>query len=87
MKKGVCPKCGSTEVYHYYYPDQWLGGIQWGGGESGFIRINTNERGIGTVQWDSYLCTECGFFEHYILDKKLREVIKDPKSGWVKVNP
>ena len=81
------PKFGSTEVYHYYTPDQWMGGIQWGGGESSFIHINTNDRSMGTVQFDSYLCTHCDFFEHYIMDEKLREMVKDPRSGWVKVNP
>lgn len=82
MRKGVCPKCGSTEIYHSYIPHVG-GGIGW----ERYLIIKVQWGETATLDWDSYLCANCGYFENYIIDKEiLNKTIKDPKNTWEKVN-
>lgn len=68
MKRGICPKCGATEIY--------------AGTEvfnkSGSYSVNT----IPVTFWnyaplDNYVCGECGYVESYIADahqlRRIRE--------------
>ena len=72
MKNGVCPKCNSKTIYSqpqavYFY--------------QGHLHVSTGSQSSG-VQFTSYVCTACGYFENYITDQsKLAEVA----SKWKKV--
>lgn len=53
MKSGQCPKCGSSEVYR-----KTRGAL---------------EEGVSISLWaaatlDTYICTNCGYIENYVLD-------------------
>lgn len=53
MKSGQCPKCGSSDVYQR--------------------SKGPFEEGVSISLWaaatlDTYLCTNCGYVEHYALD-------------------
>ena len=66
MKDGRCPKCESTEVRGA------RGNFSWGA-EQG-VRIKTSMMVAGSPV-DTYICTDCGYFEHYVADPgKLSEV-------------
>jgi len=61
MKKGVCPKCQSKEVY---------GGTKFSP-KSGWNNSNTIPvSGLGTAALDNYVCGNCGYVESYIAKEK-----------------
>ncbi len=60
MKNGTCPKCGSSNVFMNEK------GIYWHDG----MRVNTGSTNWGSPKYESYICTDCGFFENYIIDAK-----------------
>lgn len=71
MRTGLCPKCGSGNVFMK---------------EDG-IRIGDNGLRIPTGMivkhspYISYVCTDCGYFENYIIDhNKLAEIAQQWKS-------
>lgn len=73
MKNGKCPNCGSKSIYTK--PK----GAQFGSG--GFF-VNTSMVS-SPVNYESYLCGDCGLVQTYLADeKKLGEV----KSKWTKVD-
>jgi predicted nucleic-acid-binding Zn-ribbon protein len=83
MRKGICLKCGSKEVYQCYVP-AYGGGIRWEG--CNHINLTTQWSCEPTREWVSYICTNCGYYENYILDRKVLELVKKPENLWVKVN-
>jgi predicted nucleic-acid-binding Zn-ribbon protein len=79
MKSGVCPKCGSTEVYSGAHISNKRGGYY----------ANTIPLGgywAQGVALDNYVCVNCGYVESYISDEKaLREIAqKWPRVGEAK---
>jgi predicted nucleic-acid-binding Zn-ribbon protein len=61
MKRGVCPKCGSVEVYRGPFGlDRLAGGL----GESGQLVVGATMGPLLT----SYLCAGCGYVERYVED-------------------
>ena len=60
MKTGKCPKCGSSSVYTR------RNGI---GEDSGARYIHGLSFVTTVTPVDTFLCTECGYFEHYIADR------------------
>ena len=85
MRKGVCPKCGSTEIYHCYDPKHG-GGIGWGDYPN-YIRFTSKWGSDGTKGFETFICANCGYFENYIIDREvLDKSIKDPANRWTKVN-
>lgn len=78
MKDGTCQKCGSTEIYESLDG----GGV---GGREHALGIR-NGAPLATYDWITYLCANCGFYENYLLDKKmLSAVVANPaKAGWKK---
>jgi len=68
MKTGICPKCGSHEVY---------GGteVKWKSGGYNFNCIPITA--FTATALDNYVCVDCGYVESYVTDKakiqKLRE--------------
>jgi len=75
MKSGKCPKCGSDAVRAA------RGGFGWGARESVYVQT---EMVVTATEVDNYLCTSCGYFEHYIADHgKLAEVAQ----RWAPVAP
>ena len=68
MKDGNCPKCGANEVYS-------------GAGlilKSGPFSSNAIPVSLTSMApLDNYVCTACGYVEHYIADsRKLKEIEK-----------
>ncbi len=60
MKSGVCPKCGSSEVY---------------GNVRGSHGINVDAWAIPRLNTILLVCTECGYLEFYVEDEtKLTEL-------------
>ncbi|MBM4241194.1 MAG: hypothetical protein FJ150_05985 [Euryarchaeota archaeon] len=75
MKDGKCPKCGSENVYTHDT------GISYDEDEI-YIYLD------GTIcEYDSYICTECGYFENYIREKDIRgvNVFEKVAQEWDKV--
>ncbi len=75
MKNGLCPRCGSKEVYSGT-------NIPF---KSGPFSSNAIPIGLTSMAaLDNYVCTSCGLVESYIADpSKLDEVAK----RWDKVAP
>jgi len=61
MKSGICPKCGSPEVY----------------GRTGSANVIVDPWSIPWLNTIVLVCTECGYLEFYVQDTvklvKLRE--------------
>ena len=74
MKRGICPACGSKEVY---------AGTQIGlkGGSYGSITIHIKL--FSYARLDNFVCVSCGYVESYILDAKSLESIAE---SWPKVD-
>ncbi len=76
MKSGICPKCGSSEVYS-------------GASLPPFAKMGSNwANTIPVTMWtlaplDNYICANCGFMESYVADPVKRAMIarKWPRSG------
>lgn len=73
MKSGVCPNCGSSEIY--------------AGTEVFFKRGVYGSNSIPISAWndtalDNYACADCGYVESYINDHSKLAAIKDK---WKKV--
>jgi len=60
VRTGRCPKCGSSSIYTR------RNGI---GEESGARYIHGLSLITTVTPVDTYLCTDCGYFENYIVDK------------------
>lgn len=78
MKDGKCPKCGSENVYTRE------GGIHY---EQHWIYLDTVGSEWKACKYDSYICTECGYFENYIREKDMRgsNVLEEVAQEWDKV--
>ncbi len=53
MKRGQCPKCSSSEVYH-----KIRGHLEEG--------VSISLWAVATI--DTYICSKCGYVENYVLD-------------------
>ena len=82
MRTGICPKCKSREIYKYANPS-FGGGIGWGDNPTK-IRIVANMYVDTLSKWESFICTNCGFFESYITDPEFLRNIANKKMEWVK---
>ncbi len=68
MKEGNCPKCGSSDVYSG-------AGLILKGGPFSSNAIPVSLTSVAPL--DNYVCTGCGYVEHYIADRyKLKEIAK-----------
>lgn len=82
MKNNQCPNCGSTRIYI----SQNGGGI----GDGYQINVHSSQYDsqmmVPTLEWQTHLCVECGYFENYLLDKEMLEKIaSNPEAnGWRK---
>jgi hypothetical protein len=72
MKRGQCPKCNSANVF------KKKNGIDWGDGSMNIYPGNMSSQS----DCDSYVCTDCGYFENYITDKGMLQQIQ---GNWTKV--
>ncbi len=72
MKKGVCLKCGSSDVYHAPNGAR----LEWRSGRSTFSEATC----------DTYVCTKCGYFEPYVsLRGDDPKRVDDIQANWRKV--
>jgi predicted nucleic-acid-binding Zn-ribbon protein len=61
MRKGVCPKCQSKEVYHGTKV-----GLKSGWNNSNTIPVT----GLKAAALDNYVCGGCGYVESYVAKEK-----------------
>ena len=76
MKSGVCPKCGSQEVYSGEHLPRWTKqGSYW----ANSVPIT----GWNYGELDNYVCVDCGYVESYIGNRaKLHKIAeKWPRVG------
>lgn len=64
MRNGICPQCGSDEVYKRN--NAWYLS---GGDKTGIKMLHENYAEYTAVP-TVYLCAHCGYFESYIEDPK-----------------
>jgi RNA polymerase subunit RPABC4/transcription elongation factor Spt4 len=76
MRDGVCPKCGSTEVYSNAQLPQF---VRYGSYYANSIPITVWRN----VALDVYVCAACGFVERYVSDPAKLSLItrKWPRAG------
>ncbi len=74
MKSGRCPKCNSTDVF------KRENGLSMGG-HTTTLSIFGGSLGMPAA-CESYVCTNCGYFENYIIT---RERLDDVRNKWSKV--
>jgi Zn ribbon nucleic-acid-binding protein len=76
-KMAKCPKCNSIDVVQKHGD-----GVGWGPA----IYVGFGLGMQGTKDWESYLCTNCGYFENYLTNKDwLTKIKANPQSvGWTK---
>lgn len=67
MKDGICPKCGSTEVYDDTFKGRLMRGYRDGLALDGFA----------SVPIINYVCVDCGYSESYVQHKNDAERIKN----------
>ncbi|MBN1638837.1 MAG: hypothetical protein JW866_07710 [Ignavibacteriales bacterium] len=74
MKKGKCPKCGSSNIYEGTK-------VKMKGGSHGSNSIPITSWSAAPL--DNYVCIDCGYVESYIANKEKLEKIKEkwPKFG------
>lgn len=72
MKDGKCPRCYSTDVYHK------INGII-SGDKKVYVRVSILSPATDKI---TYVCSSCGYYENYILDKGILNKIKEK---WNKV--
>lgn len=73
MKRGVCPKCGSSTVYSQ------PGGLGFGNQAYIYIYAGGKSKASSTR---AYLCTSCGYQEVYLTDK---EFLAEAAKTWSRV--
>ena len=73
MKSGICPKCGSDEVYSGTH-------IPWKKGPFGGNAIPVSLTSMAAL--DNYVCVGCGYVESYLGEK---EKYKEIADEWVRV--
>ncbi len=78
MKMTTCPKCQSTNVFV----------CETGVGWDLNLHILREDEMIPTEDWETYLCTDCGYFENYVTDNDWLKKIKAGHGGegWRKAN-
>ena len=68
MKNGQCPICNSSDVFKKT-TGVWFGNTG--------LTVNTGGLVTSKTDFESYVCTNCGYFENYFVDKaRLLEVQK-----------
>lgn len=77
MKMTTCPKCQSTNVFV----------CETGVGWDFNLGIRNDDIQYPTEDWETYLCTDCGYFENYVTDNDQLKKIKAGHggAGWRKV--
>lgn len=68
MRSGVCPKCGSTDVYSNEHLSAWV--------RSGYNWANTIPiTGLAHAELGNFVCVNCGYTENYISNRnKLQKI-------------
>ena len=74
MKDGLCPKCGSHEIYsgQHLFPKS---------GPFGSNSIPVSLTSLAAL--DNYVCVDCGYLESYVESSKLAEIA----HKWYPVGP
>ncbi len=75
MKSGICPKCGSGDVYSGAH-------IPLKKGPFGSNAIPVSLTSLAAL--DNYVCTGCGYVEQYVDEAGKRKEIAEE---WVRVKP
>jgi predicted nucleic-acid-binding Zn-ribbon protein len=76
MKMTTCPKCQSPNVF----VSKDGVGFDWK------IKIRTDAGMAPTMNWETYLCTDCGYFENYLIENEwLGKIKAGDWKNWQKV--
>ncbi len=75
MKNGKCIKCNSATIYTIRNGATY-------GGRIGAIKTDPTQSEL--VDYITYLCTTCGYFENYVDDQKILQKVISNKN-WQKV--
>ena len=63
----ICPKCQSHNVYV----------SQWGVGYDSYVKVHQDHDWmVATQDWETYICTDCGYYENYLRNMEWLEKIK-----------
>ena len=83
MRSGVCPKCGSSEVYVSRHP----GGI-WNF-EASYLKFRAPAHHGDSEGLRTLLCADCGYLEWYLEDKDAIALITADPDGsvWPRIVP
>ena len=68
MKKGVCPKCGSTDVVAIEKP------IVTHGMTGNILREHIPRSLFKEAALEHYVCKHCGYLERYIIKEHLKRI-------------
>lgn len=75
MKDGKCPKCNSSKVFKN------TNGLVMGGHRN-TLEIYTAGGSSKGAACDNYICTNCGYFENYIV---AADILNEVNEKWSKV--
>ncbi len=79
MRDGTCDKCGTAAVM------QRTGGIYPAGGTANpTVFVNDGTMVQRTVDYETFLCTACGYYENYVTDVGKLQNVATPGSGWAR---
>ena len=79
MRKGLCPKCNSTEIYHGVQSPLHAG--------DGLVHAEaSDDKRHANLMLDAYVCNNCGYVELYVAPDNMEQlsVVRHDKN-WIKV--
>lgn len=72
MKSGICPKCGSSDVW-----------CKTSMGYRGALMLGL----FTSIPLTDYVCAECGYVESYVKEDQMNRMRKSIRSHYSKVKP
>lgn len=77
MRMTTYPKCQSPNVFVSE------NGVGW----DLYLQVLTGDDMVSIGDWETYLCTDCGYFENYVTDNDWLKKVKAGRAGeyWHKV--
>jgi predicted nucleic-acid-binding Zn-ribbon protein len=81
MNRGVCPKCGSGEIYRGASTDgEGLSAASY----TSLVEVRTGKDQV-TLWIDTYICRACGYVELFVANRSDLAVLPQA-DGWVRMD-